>query len=319
VLDRVRADHVVRCGAVARPGLADLEAPGGLLVDLCRAVAAATLGPSAPVAFRLYDSDKAFDAVRHGKDDVFFLDAAEVIAQHLAGVTLPGPTVFVQTTAIMVKDGSPAHRLTDLAGQPICFLLGDAAQRHLEAWFAARHLDFVRMAYQEPDEMTDAFDAGVCHGVAGEVTELAATHRGARLLPDPLAAFPIMAMTGTADAQWAALVAWTMDTVIAAATPPHPWAAGGLDALALAAPELGLPADWQRQVIATVGTYTDIWRRTLGAASPYRLPQGLNAPWSEGPWSQGPGGTSVGDQSPVGAGGAAPEGHGGLLLAPRAE
>jgi general L-amino acid transport system substrate-binding protein len=286
VLDRVRANHVVRCGATARPGLADAESAAGLFTDLCRAISAAVLGPTAPVAFRVYDADVDYDAVRQNTDDVFFLDATEVAAQHLAGKVLPGPTVYIETITVMVKDGDPAHSLADLTGKPICFMLGGNAQRNLEAWFAARNLPFVRMGYQENGEMTDAFDSGVCRGLAGETTTLAGLRLGAdgrpaggRILPDTLTMFPILALTGTADAQWSAVVAWTMDTLIAAEAPTQDWSAGGVDALPLALPELGLPDDWQRRVIATVGSYAAIYGRHLGEASPLKLPPGPNASW----------------------------------------
>jgi len=288
VLDRVRANHVVRCGATARPGLAGGENGAGLLSDLCRAIATAVLGPTAPVAFSLYDADVDFDAVRNGTDDVFFLDASEVTAQRLAGMVLPGPTAYIQTISVMVKDGDPARHVADLAGKPICFMLGEAAQRNLEAWFAAHDLPFVRMGYQEDGEMTDAFDSGVCRGLAAETTALAALRLGAdgrpaggRILPETLTEFPVLAFTGTDDAQWSAIVAWTIGTLIAAEAPKQDWSAGGVDALPLALPELGLPDDWQRQVIASVGTYADIYRRHLGDASPFKLPPGPNASWRD--------------------------------------
>ena len=284
VLDRVRANHIVRCGATARPGIADAESGSGLFTDLCRAISAAVLGPDAPVAFTVYDAD--FDAVRNNTDDVFFLDASEITAQHLAGKVVPGPTVFIETISVMVKDGNPARQMADLAGKPICFMLGENAQRALEAWFAARNLPFIRMGYQENGEMTDAFDTNVCLGLASETTTLAGLRiggdgrsPGGRILPDALTAFPIMALTGTADAQWSAVVAWTMDTLIAADAPKQDWSAGGVDALPLALPELGLPDDWQRRAVATVGTYGEIYRRDLGAGSPFALPPGPNASW----------------------------------------
>ena len=286
VLDRVRANHVVRCGATARPGLADGEKGAGVFTDLCRAISAAVLGPTAPSAFNVYAADVDFDAVRNNTDDVFFLDATEVTAQHLAGKVLPGPTVYIETISVMVKDGDPAKQLADLAGKPICFMLGENAQRNLEAWFAGHNLPFIRMGYQEDGEMTDAFNSGVCRGLAAETTTLAGLRvggdgrpAGGRILPDTLTMFPILALTGTADAQWSAIVAWTMDTLIAADAPAQDWSAGGVDALPLALPELGLPDDWQRQVIAAVGTYADVYRHHLGDASPFKLPPGPNASW----------------------------------------
>jgi general L-amino acid transport system substrate-binding protein len=103
-----------------------------------------------------------------------------------------------------------------------------------------------------------------------------------RILPEPLAAFPIMAATATKDAEWAALVAWTVHTLMRAEVRMAEWAAGGLDSLQVEAPELGLPKDWQKRVVDAVGTYDDIYRRNVGDGSPYKLPRGLNASWQAG-------------------------------------
>jgi general L-amino acid transport system substrate-binding protein len=294
VLDRVRHDGVVRCGATARPGLAGAEDGAGLLPDLCRAITVAVLGPAGKAAFGIYDADVDYDAVRNGTDDVYFLDAAAVMAQHLAGRVVPGPTVFVETISVMVKPGDAARHVADLAGAPICFMLGSPAQRNLQAWFAARNLSLKHRGYQEEGEMTDAFDSGVCRGLAGETTMLAqyrlgdgadpggTGRKGGRILPEALTEFPILAFTGTADAAWSAIVGWAMETLIAAEAPTEDWSAGGVDALPLALPEFGLPDDWQRRMIAATGSYADIYRRRLGDGSALKLLPGPNASWRNG-------------------------------------
>ena len=135
--------------------------------------------------------------------------------------------------------------------------------------------------------MTDAFNSGQCQALAQETTDLAefrlasGNPRG-RLLPEALTAFPIIAMTPTLDGGWSALVGWTMDTLVAADTPVQHWAAGGVDALPIDAPELGLAAGWQARLVAASGSYDQIYHRTLGDGSRYHLPMGMNAPWRAG-------------------------------------
>jgi general L-amino acid transport system substrate-binding protein len=292
VLDKVRQAGVIRCGGEPRPGMVAIRPDGtaaGLFLDICRAIGTAVFGAQGRFEFHQYDASHAYDGVRDGSDDVFFLDASEIVEEHLAGIVVPGPAVFFQTTAVMVAEASPARHVRDLAGQPICFSQGSNAQRHLEAWFAAHHLEFIRMAYQEDVELYDTYNVQVCRGLASEVTTLAevrldggVNNLQSRILPEPLAAFPILAATGTKDAEWAALVAWTVHTLMRAEVPTAEWAAGGLDSLLVEAPELGLPKDWQKRVIDAVGTYDDIYRRTVGDGSPYKLPRGLNGPWQAG-------------------------------------
>lgn len=293
-LDRVKAEGVVHCGAVPRPGLLEQTERGahGLLADLCRAIAVATVGPSARAALDVYDSDIAFDAVRAGRDEVFFVSGSEIVDQHLAGHILPGPTVFLESTALMVPAGSPARQLDMLADQPICFEQGTAAHRTLEAWFAERRLPFVRMGYQEPDEMHDAYDSGVCHALAGEATALAALRsdgdpqrRGSRILPESLARFPIVAATSVEDAVWSAEVAWIMMALIDGRRAPGAFKASGTDSLPLDGAAIGLMPDWQHQVSSAVGSSEAMVERNLGTRSPLALPIDdallLTTPWNE--------------------------------------
>jgi general L-amino acid transport system substrate-binding protein len=292
VLDKVRSQGLVRCGAVPRPGLLDRAADGrqtGMLLDLCRAIAAAVLGPQSRILFTAYDAETSFEAVRKGEDDVFFLSGSEILGEKLEAQLLPGPAVFYETTAVMVPDGSGVRKLEDLAQHAICFEQGSNAHRHLEAWFEAHRLDFQRMGYQETEEMRDAYNAQLCQGLAGEATALAeaALDGGvkglhSRILAEPLAAFPILASTGIKDGQWSAVVAWTVATLIRADAPRLNWAAGGLDSIRIEGRGLGLDDDWQRSVVAVAGSYGEIFGRNLGAASRYRLPRGLNASWQEG-------------------------------------
>ena len=105
VLDKVKSQGVVRCGAKARPGLLELAQDGkprGMLVDLCRAIGAAVLGPQGRIAFAAYDAESSYDGVRKGEDDVVFLTGSEILEERLAGSILPGPPVFFETTAVMV-------------------------------------------------------------------------------------------------------------------------------------------------------------------------------------------------------------------------
>jgi general L-amino acid transport system substrate-binding protein len=287
VLDRIRAEGVIRCGGEPRPGLVSVKPDGramGLYLDMCRAIGAAVLPPTGRIEFHQYDSSKAYDAVRNGTDDIYFLSGSEIVEEDLAGKVLLGPTVFHEATAVMVAHNSPIRQLADLAGKPICFSLGSNAQRHLEAWFAAHELDFVRMGYQEDVELNDAYNVQVCQAYAAEVTTLAETRLDggvnrlqSRILAEPLATFPIVAATGTKDAEWSAIVAWAVHTLVRAEAPAAKWAAGGIDSLPIVASELHLDAGWQKRVVDAAGHYSDIYRRNLGEASPYKLPRGVNA------------------------------------------
>ena len=300
-VERVKAEGAVHCGSTERPGLAepglaelDLSTPTGsrqwhgLNVELCRAIAIAVLGPAGRFEFHRYETGpELMTASSQGTDEVYFLTASEIIAQNLAGKLIPGPVVYYETDALMVKETSAARRLEDLVGAKICFVTGSGAQRGLESFFEAKQLKFFRLAFSEDGEMRDAYKAGLCDAIAAEGTALAKLRlqdfaKEDRILLQPLAVFPVMACTATADGSWAAVVAWTIHTLIRADIREGSWRAGGAKALPIDGVDLGLNEGWQRQLIDTLGTYGDIYRRTLGDRSVYGLPRGLNAPWLEG-------------------------------------
>jgi general L-amino acid transport system substrate-binding protein len=137
--------------------------------------------------------------------------------------------------------------------------------------------------------MNDAYAANYCGGLAGEATTLADTRATGeraksqhRFLPETLASYPIVAATDVQDGEWAAIVAWTIDTLVQAETTETEWTLGGLNSLRVNAPELGLGQGWQKRLVDQVGTYADLYERNLGAKSELKLPRGANTPVASG-------------------------------------
>jgi len=287
VVDRVKARGVVRCGSVERPGLASVAGEKlrtGLNVDVCRGIAAAVLGSPERIEYHIYSTPKDFDSVRNQQDDVYFLTGSEINEQKLAGKVVPGPTIFVESHAVMTMSTSTVNHVDDLAGDSICYRISSSAERSLSAYFDTIKKGWVRRAFSEDGEMIDTYNVQNCHAIAGEITTLAEVRleRGvnrlsSRILPEPLAAFPVMATTGTDDAQWSAIVAWTVHTLVSAERPEMRWYAGGAGAMPIAALELGLDKEWQQRVLAAVGNYSDIFERNLGKNSSLKLDRSLNA------------------------------------------
>jgi len=282
VLDQVKKQGFISCGATQRPGVAYQDANGhwtGIAVDICRSVAVALLGSPDKVIFSYYEMPNQFARVAAGKDQLFFLSGTEIQLNDLTGKVLFGPTIFYETHRVMVPVDSYAQNLADLAGVPICMPAGSRAERSLSSYFERHHLDLSPRPYTEDDEMLDAYGAKRCGAVADEATKLAqdlVSDKHSRLLPESTAVFPIMAGTSTRDAQWAAIVAWTIDTLIAGERPETLWYAGGAGAMPVKAMELGLDTHWQARVLKTIGHYGAIYDRYLGKESGLNLARGPN-------------------------------------------
>lgn len=291
-IDRVRADGVLHCGGVIRPGVAwpaRDDTWHGIDVDVCRAIAIAVLGDEARYEFHAYAIPRHYDAIRNGTDDVFFLTASEILAAGLLPSVLPGRPVFYATDGVIVPKDSPAQHVADLAGTLICGEPGTGPERTLTDWFAQHKLDLSFFPFQETEEMFDAYVSGRCGAMTATVTALAvfglqadAQGHPSRLLPDVISAVPLMANTGRTDAAWASVVAWTVDTLLRAERAGKPGPGGGEDPLPIAGPAIGLDAGWQQRVLQEVGSYADIYERNLGSGSPLGLPRGLNALWMDG-------------------------------------
>ena len=213
----------------------------------------------------------------------------------LVGELLPGPTVFFESHAVMVPTTSKARHVKDLAGQSICFMTPSKVDHTVENYFERLHQRFVAMPYSEDGEMVDAYLVQRCHAIAYEITTLAMVRPEmginklkSRFLPEPLTVFPVMATTGTSDAEWAAIVAWTVHVLVSAERPESLWYHGGAKALPVLAPELGLDQGWQDRVIQAIGNYGAIFEHNLGQASALKLPRGLNANQLQGGLMLGP-------------------------------
>ena len=286
-IDRVRAAGVLHCGGAPRPGLASLAEDGGMAgleVELCRSIAAAVLGDGAKIEFHPYALGQDFERLRRGDDAVAFLTGSELLANSLLDAVVPGPAVFHQTNGVMVPAGSKAEHLADLANTMVCAEPGTGPERTLLAYFRSHGMTISFSGWQEEEEMLDAFEVGRCPAVALETTALAAQRadgeaRGhpVRILPETLSASPVLAVSGLDDARWAAVVAWTMQTLMQPGMQPNAAAA----ALPIPGAVLGLTPGWQARATAA-GAYADIIARNLGMQSPLRLPPALDASWRDG-------------------------------------
>ncbi len=286
-IDRVRAAGVLHCGGAPRPGLASLAEDGGMTgleVELCRAIAAAVLGDGARIEFHPYALGQDFERLRRGDDAVAFLTGSELLANSLLDAVVPGPAVFHQTNGVMVPAGSKARHLADLANTMVCAEPGTGPERTLLAYFRSHGTKISFSGWQEEEEMLDAFEVGRCPAVALETTALAAQRadgeaRGhpIRILPEPLSASPVLAVSGLDDARWAAVVAWTMQTLMQ----PRMQPSAAATALPIPGAGLGLTSGWQARATAA-GTFAEIAARSLGLQSPLQLPPALDASWRDG-------------------------------------
>ena len=305
-LDKVKAASKLSCGLISeleeynkedRHGA--LDALGG---EICKAVAVAVLGDGAVVATKTYPVEiEALKGLANAEVDLLVGVTPTVTNMAIHHVAF-GPPVFYDGQGFMVDKAAGIASMHDLAGRKVCFIDGTEYQPVLDPIMHARHIAYLPYPFQEEGEMDAALVVLHCDAETADLSKLAdkrsTFHARAEdfvLLPDILTLDPVAPAYRQGDAQWAAIVDWTIYALIQAEasglTKDNVAGITRSDDLVVqhllgidysTAVALGLDHAWAARVIAAVGNYGEIYDRTTGAASPLDLPRGLNALWTQG-------------------------------------
>ncbi len=305
-LDNIRLADTIACGVVTEIqeyNKDDLH--GGLDalgLEICKAIAVATLGDAAHMQPKPYPVEReALLALQKGDIDVVVGVTPTASGAWIYGVQF-GPPVFYDAQGIMVHRESGIHTLADLAGRDVCYIDGTDTDAVLDAALRGRGIAYSPYPFQEEGEMDAALVVGRCSSMSANLSRLAEKrsnfHARAAdfvLLAETFTLDPVAPAYRQGDAQWGAIVDWTVHALVQAeasgvtqanvaalreSKDPAVQRLLGTDFSAGRA--LGLDHDWAARVIAAVGNYGEIYARTVGQESPLRLPRGLNALWTNG-------------------------------------
>jgi general L-amino acid transport system substrate-binding protein len=303
-LEKVRAAGELRCGidvAEAEYSMSDdhgnREAFDG---DLCRAVAAAVLGPEARVVIARYPDDATSvhglsNSPNGGEVEMVATLTDDLSHSVTGGIRLTRPVLW-DGIGFLVLGNKPALRARQLAGKPICFLAESGVEESVQAWFAREHLHLAAYPFSEEGEMDAAFATGNCGALAEDRTRLAETRakmtehgRRTTLLPETISKDPLATATREDDAQWSAIVSWVMEALVqaeesgvtranvsamqASDDPVVRRLLGGSHEIGA---KLGLKDDWVVRVIEATGNYGELYESDLGSKSAMKLPRGEN-------------------------------------------
>ena len=306
-LDKVRAAQVLTCGVIAVPedwNKTDLHGPlGPLGVEICKAVAVASLGAAAKVSLRVYAGElEAEQGLHRGETDLVVGVTPDATSMWHWRISF-GPPVFYDGQGFLIRKDAPVTSVADLAGAGVCVVEGTDNEKILLARTVARGIAIYPMPFQEEGEMDDGMAVRHCDAVSAYVSKLAQLRAaypkqlsGAVILPSLLTLSPAAPAYRQGDPQWGMIVDWTIHALVQAeasgvtqanvaqerlSEDPAVQRLLGVDWATSRA--LELPAhDWAAQVIAVVGNYGEIYDRTVGSKSAMNLPRGMNALWTEG-------------------------------------
>lgn len=299
VLDRVRQNDVVRCAAAPeQPGFAMPEGRtgyNGFDVDICRAVAAAVLGDPGKMQFTPLAGAARLAALKDGTIDLDARSGPTTLSRALDPELLPVGTSFRTGLGFMVKAQTNIVTFEALNSANFCLRRDPETHRLLTDELTVRNFKFRLSEFDSFAEALRNFYAARCDALVGQVVDLAT----ARVRTDNPAYYRIGRTYLTldeygpvvlrADAQWAEIVRWTLQALIAteaanvskfnlqasfSSQDRHIRWLLGRDGDPGA--PLGLPANWIARVLDAVGNYGEIYDRDIG---PLALPRGPNDMW----------------------------------------
>jgi general L-amino acid transport system substrate-binding protein len=293
------------------PGFAERGLTGwrGFDVDLCRAVAAATLGDSHAVSITGLSNKTRYAALQSGAVDVVAGGGADTFTHDViqgldfAGVSFYDSQGFLTSAPRPARRGQaepPPKTIADLNGQRICVQGGSPAQLVLAEGLKARGLSYQPIVKDDRQQALQAYQKHQCDALTDDLSVLALDRQSLRdpdrhvILSETLADDPVGPMVREGDDRWANVVRWTLNALILAeaakvdsrtvdearkdSVDPQLRRLLGLDGDT--GRRLGLADDWAYKAIRQVGSYGEVFERNLGQSSPLKMDRGRNALWN---------------------------------------
>lgn len=305
-LGAVRDRGVLRCGGnQSVPGFGylnpDTNEFEGFDIDFCRAVAAAVLGDASAVEIRPTTATERFPVLQSGEVDVLIRNTTWTISRDTSLGFDFVPTTFYDGQGMMVRSADNLESLEDLEGGTICVQAGTTTERNLADVFRGLDIDFEPIVFPDADTTREAYDAGQCDGFttdkSGLVSQqiLMSNPEEHVILDVTMSKEPLGPLVRHGDDNWFDVVKWTVNCTFQAeelglTSENVDGALGGDDPVIQnllgevgdLGQAMGLENDFCYQVISQVGNYGEIYDRNLGPDTPFNLPRGLNALYTEG-------------------------------------
>ncbi|WP_114285062.1 amino acid ABC transporter substrate-binding protein [Candidatus Halocynthiibacter alkanivorans] len=305
-LEDVQARGKLNCGVTT--GLTGFAAPdangvwNGFDVAICRAVAAAVLGDGAAVEFTPTTGQTRFTALGSGEIDVLARNTTWTFSRDVdlkfefAGVNLYDGQGF------MVPKDLGVSSAKDLDGATVCIQTGTTTELNLADFFRANNISYEPVPIETNAEAQQQYLAGACDVYTTDASGLAATRATFEnpgdhiVLPEIISKEPLGPLVRHGDNEWGDIVRWTLNTLIVAEElgvssanveelakgTNNPEVNRMLGTEGNLGEQLGLSADWAKNIIMAVGNYGEVFERNIGETTPIGLARGLNAQWKDG-------------------------------------
>jgi general L-amino acid transport system substrate-binding protein len=306
-LDGIKARGQLICGV--HTGLAGFSAAdsggkwAGIDVDVCRAVAAATLGDSEKVKYVPLVAQARFTALQSGEIDVLSRNTTFTLTRDASLGLSQTAVTYYDGQGFMVPVKSKIKNAKQLKGQTICVQSGTTTEKNLTDFSKANGLNVKPVVFEKLDAVEGAYFSGRCVAYTTDASGLASVrNKSAKnpadhlILPELISKEPLGPLVRRGDDEWAAIVKWVIYGLLEAEE--YGVTAANVDELKANSKDpvigrilgttedtgklLGLDKEWMARAVKATGNYGEIFERNVGPKSALQLPRGLNNQWNKG-------------------------------------
>jgi general L-amino acid transport system substrate-binding protein len=272
-------------------------------VDVCRAIAAATLGDASKVKWVPLNAQQRFTALQSGEIDILSRNTTWTLTRDASlGMSFTGVTYY-DGQGFMVPTKSKVKSARQLKGATVCVQSGTTTEKNLTDFSRANNLAIKPVVFDKFEATNAAYFAGRCQAYTTDVSGLASIrNKEAKvpadhlILPELISKEPLGPAVRRGDDEWFAIVRWVVFGLIEAEESGLTQA--NVEAMQKDSKDpvinrllgttedsgklLGLDKDWLLRAVKATGNYGEIFERNVGPKSPLGLPRGLNNLWSKG-------------------------------------
>jgi general L-amino acid transport system substrate-binding protein len=306
-LDAIKSRGQVICGvSTGVAGFSAADSSGnwsGLDVDVCKAVAAATLGDANKVRFVPLTSQQRFTALQSGEVDVLSRNTTLSLSRDASLGLHQTVVTYYDGQGFMVPAKFKITSAKQLKGQTVCVQSGTTTERNLSDYSRTHKLNLKPVVFEKFEAANAAYFSGRCVAYTTDASGLASIrNRDAQnpadhvILADLISKEPLGPMVRRGDDEWFAIVKWVIYGLIEAEE--YGMTQANVDKLKTSTLDpviqrmlgttedtgrlLGLDKEWMLRAIKATGNYGEIFERNLGPKSAIGLPRGLNKQWNQG-------------------------------------
>lgn len=286
-------------------GFAEVDDKGvwkGIDIELCRAMTAAIFGDPSKANIIPIDWAQRWPSLQSGDIDIVIKASGGTLSRDGELGLQFSNSYYLGTTKVMAHAELGLTSLKDAAGGSVCVPASTSTERQVSSYLAANGIEMEIVAIEKNEEVEAAYFSGRCDTFAawGPVLAIAASQSenpaAHTLLPDVLALEPEVMIARQGDDNWVDIANWMLSALLFAeqegitsanvdevkANPPTAEIGKLLGATPGVGAGLGLSDDWAYNVIKQVGNYSEVFERSLGQGSPYKMPREMTALWKDG-------------------------------------